>query len=132
MNGKTTWYLSMLELKLVANRMAVSIMNEMIKNEDRMKENETEADILNKSEEDIKQDCELNASKRLLPKFRESYLCRVTPGEKCDVLTHGHDKSLQIKALGCGCLLLCSPCWDASCLLELLSPFFLMGDDGSG
>lgn len=35
----------MLELKLVANRMAVSIMNEMIKNEDRMKENETEADI---------------------------------------------------------------------------------------
>ena len=40
MNGKTTWYLSMLELKLVANRMAVSIMNEMIKNEDRMKENE--------------------------------------------------------------------------------------------
>ena len=73
MNGKTTWYLSMLELKLVANRMAVSIMNEMIKNEDRMKENETEADILNKSEEDIKQDCELNASKRLLPKFRESY-----------------------------------------------------------
>ena len=73
MNGKTAWYLSMLELKLVANRMAVSIMNEMIKNEDRMKENETEADILNKSEEDIKQDCELNASKRLLPKFRESY-----------------------------------------------------------
>ena len=45
MNGKTTWYLSMLELKLVASRMAVSIMNEMIKNEDRMKENETEADI---------------------------------------------------------------------------------------
>ena len=32
--------------------MAVSIMNEMIKNEDRMKENETEADILTKSEEE--------------------------------------------------------------------------------
>lgn len=63
----------MLELKLVANRMAVSIMNEMIKNEDRMKENEAEVDILNKSEEEIKQDCELNASKRLLPKFKESY-----------------------------------------------------------
>ena len=73
MNGKTAWYLSMLELKLVANRMAVSIMNEMIKNEDRMKENEAEVDILNKSEEEIKQDCELNASKRLLPKFKESY-----------------------------------------------------------
>ena len=29
--------------------------------------------ILNKSEEEIKQDCELNASKRLLPKFKESY-----------------------------------------------------------
>ena len=47
----------MLELKLVANRIAVSIMNEMIKNKDRMKEYETEADILNKSEEEIKQDC---------------------------------------------------------------------------
>ena len=29
--------------------------------------------ILNKSEEEIKQDCELNVSKRLLPKFKESY-----------------------------------------------------------
>ena len=49
------------------------MMNEMIKNKDRMKEYETEADILNKSEEEIKQDCELNASKRLLPKFKKSY-----------------------------------------------------------
>ena len=39
-------------LKLVRNRMAVLKMNEMIKNEDRMKENETEADILTKSEEE--------------------------------------------------------------------------------
>ena len=38
-DGKTTWYLSMLELKLVANKMAISIMNEMIKNEDKRKEN---------------------------------------------------------------------------------------------
>ena len=63
----------MLELKLIANKMAVSIMNEMIKNEDKNKGNETEEEILNKSEEEIKQDCELNASKRLVPKFRKSY-----------------------------------------------------------
>ena len=63
----------MLELKLIANNMAVSIMNEMIKNEDRKKENETEEDVENKSAEEIKQDCELNASKRLIPKFKESY-----------------------------------------------------------
>lgn len=63
----------MLELKLVANRMAVSIMNEMIKNQDRMKEKETEEDVINKSEEEIKQDCELNASKRLIPKLRQTY-----------------------------------------------------------
>ena len=63
----------MLELKLVANRMAVSIMNEMIKNQDRMNENETEEDVINKSEEVIKQDCELNASKRLIPKLRKTY-----------------------------------------------------------
>ena len=71
--GKTTWYLSMLELKLVANNMAISIMNEMIKNEDKKRENETEEEIENKSIEEIKQDCELNASKRLLPKFRKRY-----------------------------------------------------------
>lgn len=72
-DGKTTWYLSMLEMKLVANEMAISIMNEMINNEDKKKGNETEEDIKNKNEVEIKQDCELNASKRLLPKFREKY-----------------------------------------------------------
>lgn len=71
--GKTIWYISMLEMKLVANEMAVSIMNEMIKNEDKKKENETEKEVEEKSEEEIKQDCELNATKRLLPKFREKY-----------------------------------------------------------
>lgn len=71
--GKTIWYLSMLELKLVANNMAISIMNEMIKNEDKKKENETEEEIKNKSIEELKQDCELNATKRMLPKFREIY-----------------------------------------------------------
>lgn len=63
----------MLELKLIANNMAVSIMSEMIRNEDKMKENETEREIKNKSAEEIKQDCELNASRRLIPKFRKSY-----------------------------------------------------------
>lgn len=71
--GKTTWYLSMLELKLVANNMAVSIMNEMINNDDKRKEKETLEDVKNKSEEQIKQDCELNASKRLIINFRNRY-----------------------------------------------------------
>ena len=71
--GKTTWYLSMLELKLVANNMAISLMNEIIKNEDKKKKNETEEEIKNKSIEEIKQDCELNASKRLLPRFKRKY-----------------------------------------------------------
>ena len=71
--GKTTWYLSMLEMKLVANSMAVSIMSEMIKNRDKKKENETDEDVKRKSEEEIKQDCEINATKRLLPKFRKKY-----------------------------------------------------------
>ena len=31
-DGKTNWYISMLELKLVANEMAISLMSEMIKN----------------------------------------------------------------------------------------------------
>ena len=35
----------MLELKLIANNMAVSIMSEMIRNEDKRKENETEGEI---------------------------------------------------------------------------------------
>ena len=72
-DGNTTWYLSMLELKLVANNKAISLMNEMIKNEDKKKENETEEEIKNKSIEELKQDCELNASKRMLPRFRKIY-----------------------------------------------------------
>ena len=71
--GKTIWYISMLELKLVAHKMAISIMNEMIKNEDKKNGNETEEEIKNKSIEEIKQDCELNASKRMIPRFRKIY-----------------------------------------------------------
>lgn len=71
--GKTNWYVSMLELKLVANAMAISIMSEMIKNEDKKKENETEVDLATKTVEQIKQDCELNAAKRLLPKMKNKY-----------------------------------------------------------
>ena len=56
-NGKTTWYLSMLELKLIANNMAELIMNEMIRNEDKRKEKEREEEVENKSAEEIKQDC---------------------------------------------------------------------------
>lgn len=63
----------MLELKLIANNMAISLMSEMIKNEDKKKENETEEEVRNKSEEEIKQDCEINASKRIIPRFRETY-----------------------------------------------------------
>ena len=63
----------MLEMKLVANKMAVPIMNEMIRNEDTRKENETKEEIENKSAEEIKQDSELNASKRLISKFRKKY-----------------------------------------------------------
>ncbi len=71
--GKTTWYLSMLDLKLIANGMAISIMNEMINNEDKKLENETEKEVAKKSEEKIKQDCEINASKRLLERLRKTY-----------------------------------------------------------
>ena len=71
--GKTIWYLSMLDLKLIANGMVISLMNEMINNEDKKLENETDEDVAKKSEEKIKQDCELNASKRLLKEFRKKY-----------------------------------------------------------
>ena len=71
--GKTTWYLSMLEMKLVAKGMAISLMSEMINNEDKKVGEETEEDVAKKSEEKIKQDCEINASKRILKKFRERY-----------------------------------------------------------
>lgn len=71
--NKKTWYLAMLEMKLVANDMAISMMSEMIRNEDRRNENETEEEIGKKSIEEIKQDCELNAAKRLIPRFRRMY-----------------------------------------------------------
>ena len=45
----------MLELKLIANNMAVSIMNEMIRNEDKRKEKEREEEVENKSAEEIYQ-----------------------------------------------------------------------------
>ena len=71
--GKTSWYLAMLDLKLIANGMAISIMSEMINNEDKTVGNETEEDVKKKGTEAIKQDCEINASKRLLKKLREVY-----------------------------------------------------------
>ena len=55
----------MLELKLIANGMAVSLGNEMIKNNDKIEDMNR-----HKSREEVKQDCELNASKRLLPKLK--------------------------------------------------------------
>ena len=72
-DGKTTWYVAILEMKLVAKEMAVPLMSEMIKNEDKKKKNESEQEIERKTEEEIKQDCEINAAKRLLPKFRKEY-----------------------------------------------------------
>lgn len=47
-DGKTTWYIAILELKLAANLMAVSMMNEMIKNKDKKNENETDEEIKKK------------------------------------------------------------------------------------
>ena len=70
---KTTWYIAMLEMKLVAKGMAISLMSEMIKNDDKKKENESEEEIRQKTEEELKQDCEINAAKRLLPRFKKIY-----------------------------------------------------------
>lgn len=56
-------------MKLVANEMAISIVSEMINNERELNRRK----VLNKSVEEIKQDCEINASKRLIAKFRERY-----------------------------------------------------------
>ena len=56
-DGKTTWYLAILEMKLVAKNMAISLMHEMIRNEDKKTEEENEEDVKKKSEERIKQDC---------------------------------------------------------------------------
>jgi len=39
-----------LEMKLVANSMAISLMNEMIRNEDKRAKNETDEDLKNKTE----------------------------------------------------------------------------------
>ena len=72
-DGKTTWYLAILEMKLAAKNMAISLMHEMIRNEDKKTEEENEEDVKKKSEERIKQDCEINASKRLLERFRKEY-----------------------------------------------------------
>ncbi len=72
-DGKTTWYLSILDLKLAGNNLAIPIMNEMIKNEDKKKEGETDEEVEKKSEAQIKQDCEVNAAKRLIPNFRKRY-----------------------------------------------------------
>ena len=63
-------YLSMLELKLVVNKMVISMMNKMVKNVDKKKEWETQEEILKKREEKLKKDYKLNASKKLLPEFR--------------------------------------------------------------
>lgn len=72
-DGKTNWYLSMLDLKLIANGMAISVMSEMINNEDKKVGNETDEEVKQKGAETIKQDCEINASKRLLEKLRKIY-----------------------------------------------------------
>lgn len=72
-DDKTTWYVAMLEMKLVANEMAIPWMSEMIKNEDKKRGNESEEEVKQKTEEELKQDCELNATKRLLPRFRKEY-----------------------------------------------------------
>ena len=72
-DGLTNWYLSMLDMKIVANGMAISLMNEMINNEDKKIGKETEEEVKQKNLEKIKQDCEYNASKRLIEKFRKEY-----------------------------------------------------------
>ena len=63
----------MLDLKLIANGMAISILSEMINNEDKKVGKEMEEEIKRKSEEKIKQDCEINAAKRLIKNLREKY-----------------------------------------------------------
>lgn len=56
-DGQTTYYVAVEEAKLVANEMAVSLCNEIIKNTDGKE----------------KQDCEINAAKRLIQKIKEYY-----------------------------------------------------------
>lgn len=56
-DGITTYYVAVEEAKLVANGMAISLGNELIKNSDGK----------------AKQDCEVNASKRLIEKIKKVY-----------------------------------------------------------
>lgn len=55
--GKTTWYLAVEEAKIIGKQMSISIETEMIKNEDGR----------------TKQDCEINAFKRLADKLKQNY-----------------------------------------------------------
>lgn len=56
-DGTTMYYVAVEEAKLVANSMAISLCNELIKNSDGK----------------VKQDCEINASKRLIDKIKNRY-----------------------------------------------------------
>ncbi|MEG2460888.1 MAG: hypothetical protein RSB87_07245 [Clostridia bacterium] len=56
-NDNIVYYVAMLEAKLAANLMAVPLCSEMIRNEDGKE----------------KQDCEINAAKRLIVKIKETY-----------------------------------------------------------
>ncbi len=53
--------------------MAIPLGSEIIKNGDNRMEGETDEDVKNKTDEKIKQDCELNAGKRLLKRHHEMY-----------------------------------------------------------
>lgn len=66
-DGKTTWYIGTLDMKLAANKMCVPIMNEFMKNQDIAEDNKE------KTEEVKKQDCEINAAKRLIDNFKNYY-----------------------------------------------------------
>lgn len=55
--GVTTWYLAVEEAKIIGKEMSISIGTEMIKNEDGS----------------TKQDCEINAFKRLAEKLKQNY-----------------------------------------------------------
>lgn len=66
-NEKTTYYQAVEEIKLVGNGMAIPMCTEMIRNTDIPKEDE------DSGEEKRKQDCEINAMKRILPKLHSYY-----------------------------------------------------------
>ena len=67
-DGVMIWYQAVEEIKMVANNMAISMCSEIVKNTDG----------------ETKQDCEINAMKRLLPKL------------------HGYFSRLEIRILGDG------------------------------